>query len=193
MPDIIAPPIHTRHDGTISREIYSLDGNKKYRYLLERIWNLDLPVLMFVMSHASRATVVDNNGDRAVSTCENRARNHHTDFNRNQPFGGVCVTNIFAFMQTEQNPLLGEANPVHTENYDIIEEYARRQNVVVVCAWGNKCNHPLFLEQAEIIKNILSRTDAPLNYFGLTRDERQPKHVNRHDSTRDFMEWIRPL
>ncbi len=195
MPEIIEPPIYIRDGETRAREIYSEDGNKKYRYLLELIWDDELPVLMFVMSHAARAILEHNNGDSAVSKCEDRARNHHLvtdnhiDF-RGMAFGGVRVTNIFAFMQTEQNPLLGEANPVHTENHDIIEEYARRQNTVVVCAWGSKCNHRLFLGQAEIIKTKLREAGVPLNYFRLTQARQQPKHVSRLPDECNFEPWL---
>ncbi len=181
-------------EGTASRAIYSDGDNKKYRYLLERIWDETLPVLMFVMSHASKATVRSNDGDATVAKCEERARKHHLPtgtplcFGR-QEFGGVCITNIFAFIQTEENPLSGETHPIGTENFEIIEEYARRDNIVVVCAWGSKCNHTLFLGQTEIIKPKLRETGAPLNYFGFTQARQQPKHVSRRSDECNFRPW----
>ncbi len=210
-PNTRISPIHTRDDGTRAREIYSEYGNKKYRYLLELIWSddLNLPILMFVMSRPSSATLMDNNDDRAVTTCENRARNHHILNDNNldvdrlpfcfgrQQFRGVCVTNIFSFLETEENSLADDDDPFYKENCKIIKQYAKRQDTTVVCAWGNQRNqhnqpiHPRLSNRRNRIKNKLRRTGVTLNYFGLNPVGQQPRHVNRFDPTVDFDIWPR--
>ena len=195
-PNTIISPIHTRQNETRAREIYSEYDNKKYRYLLELIWDDDLPVLMFIMSHAARATVENNHDDVAVSKCEERARKHHLPVGRplcfgGQEFGGVCVTNIFAFMQTEENPLADDDDPFYKENCKIIKQYAKRQDTTVVCAWGNQPIHRRLSNRRNRIKNKLRRTGVTLNYFGLNPVGQQPRHVNRFDDTVDFEIWPR--
>ncbi len=194
MPNTIECRYPVVHDPNVTNSlaIYSDGDNKKYRYLLERIWNPDLPVLMFVMSHASIATVRSNDGDQTVQICEDRARNHHLVTNnhidfRGMAFGGVCITNIFAFIETDENPLSRETHPVGAENYDIIEEYARRDNTLVVCAWGIEPIHHSFPDRRNEMKDRLDGTGTILHYFPrLLLPSGQPRHVRRHPLNENF-------
>ena len=176
---------HTRQDGTESLAIYSED--MKYRYLLERIWDSapDTPVLMFVMLHPSTATVVLN--DNAISTCENRAKEHYDNFGGTQ-FGGFCVTNLFAFVQKDLNNYERVDDQSGTENLRIIEEYARKPNTTIVCAWGNECSDDRFAEQVAIIKELLAGTEHPLHHLEALSNG-QPRHASRFTSSVDFSIW----
>ncbi len=189
---------HTNEDGTESLEIYSED--KQCRYLLERIWDPNLPVLMFVMLQPSTATVISNNDDGAVQICEDRAKNYHLPNNQRlgfdgHEFGGVYVTNIFPFIQIEQNLPVNEDDLNCIENRRIIKKYARIPNTTVVCAWGETCDwgehcdYDMFLNHAERIKRMLFSTGVPLNYFGLTQEREQPTHVYRHENIENFKRW----
>ncbi len=198
MPNTIECRYPVVHDpnATNSLAIYSDGDNKKYRYLLERIWKPELPVLMFVMLQNSTATAMSNNDDAAVSKCEERARKHHLTDEQplcfgEQEFGGVCITNIFPFMPTEQNPPVDYEDPNYIKNLEIIEEYAREpnRNKTVVCAWGNACDYDRFINHADRIKEMLLSTRLPLNYFGLTDDRAQPTQVYRHPDARNFRPW----
>ena len=178
---------------TNSLAIYSDDDNKKYRYLLERIWNPDpnLPMLMFVMSHASKATARSNDGDQTVQICEDRARNHHLTNDQRlgfngQEFRGVYITNIFSFIQTAENPLAEEANPVGTKNFEVIEKYASKPNTTIVCAWGDDLTHCLFSDKRDEMKTMLDETGAILNYFSPLLTSEQPRHARRVCLDRDF-------
>ena len=188
-------------NATNSLAIYSED-NRQCRYLLERIWdsNPNPQLLMFVMLQSSTATAMSNNDDRAVSKCEERARKHHLREESplcfgGQEFGGVCVTNVFPFIQTGQNPPVNENDPNYIKNLEIIEEYVRMPNTTVVCAWGETCDwgedcdYDMFLNHAERIKRMLFSTGVPLNYFGLTQEREQPTHVYRHEDIENFRRW----
>ncbi len=198
MPDIITTDPYTWPDGTIAREKYSWDRGKKHRYLIEKIWSTtrNPPMLMFVMSNPSTATVDEN--DPTVTRCEKRAKKHHLTDDEplcfgGQEFGGVYITNLFSFKGIEPNNERQE-NPFDIENRRIIGEYAQRANTIV-CAWGDVGVHARFPNQAEEITAILNPTAVnppPFSYFGLTQ-ARHPKHLLPIPYAEDFSEWIRPL
>ena len=176
---------HTWDDGTEAVAIFSNDDSRNYRYLIEKIWSPGLPILMFIMAHPSTATESCN--DNAVSTCENRARNHYDDFGGTN-FGGVCVTNLFAFVQNDTNNYERVDDQNGTENLRIIKEYARRPDTTIVCSWGNEDDDNRFVEQATIIKNMLLETEYPLHQLKLLKNG-QPRKPSRFDSTVDFSIW----
>ena len=180
---------HTRQDGTESLAIYSED--MKYRYLLERIWDPapDTPVLIFVMLNplAAIPTAALVHSDTAIATCENRAKEHHDNFGGTQ-FGGFCVTNLFAFVQKDKNNYERVDDQSGTENLRIIEEYARRPNTTIICAWGNECNDDRFAEQVAIIKKLLAGTEHPLHHLE-SLSNNQPKHPIHFTSSVDFSIW----
>ncbi len=189
-------PNYTRYGDTESRAIFSAD--RQYRYLLERIWNPDpdTPVLMFVMAHPSIATEVED--DQTIIICKNRAIDHAQTFG-GLDFGGVCVTNLFAFVQPYPRGYVSVDNQCGSYNNEIIREYASRATTTTVCAWGNGgdgSKDRRFLPQAETIKNILRQEEEregvnPLNYFRLNPATQQPRHPSRFRSNIDFRVWER--
>ncbi len=193
MPDIITTDPHVWEDGTRSREMYSLDGGRKHRYLIEKIWGEaeNTPMLMCVMSNPSTATVDEN--DPTVEICERFAKVP------GNAFGGIYITNVFPFMQAEENPLLGEDDPISTENCRIIREYARTRGITIICAWGNNCCDDRFQNQLNNVKAILREGDRTLNCFDIT-DRGNPQqplnligntNIEEFDySTLDFDIWM---
>ncbi len=187
MPAITEPPVRIRCNGTRAREIYSECDNTKYRYLLELIWdtNPNPHMLMFVMLHPSTATLISNNDDTTVEICERFAHQH--------AFGGIYVTNIFAFVPIGQNPLLGVDNLIITENDRIIGEYAETEQTTIICAWGNS----RFPERRNHIEAILRRGGRTLNCFDTPdRNTIHPlellgnRDIEELDFTAlDFIEW----
>ncbi len=157
-------------DGTRSREMYSLERDRKHRYLIEKIWgeHHDAPMAMFVMSNPSAARVDRN--DPTVDICEKFARLPQN------PFGGIYITNIFAFVQGE----IGRNEPVDdeigTENCRIIREYVRIGQPTIICAWGNNCCDDRFQNQLNNVKAILREGDRTLECFGIkaSRNPKQP-------------------
>ncbi len=177
MPDTIE--CRYTKDGTESRAVYS--ACKKYRYSLTRIWEPEDNLLMFVMLNPSKATEVIP--DRTVTMCMNRAKLPHHNF------GGICVTNLFAFYSTDPQALIGIDDPIGTENYRIIEEKAQDAHTIV-CAWGDGGNDERFREYVANIKAMLRQAVGNrLCYFGLTDTLRQPKHPRPLGYADDFFAW----
>ena len=79
---------HQKGDA-FSTAIYS--DCRSYRYSLTRVWEAEGRKVNFVMLNPSTATEVQN--DPTVERCEQRARA--------LGFGAFCVTNIFAWRDTD--------------------------------------------------------------------------------------------
>ncbi|HEY3379722.1 MAG TPA: DUF1643 domain-containing protein [Armatimonadota bacterium] len=100
-------------------------SDRRYRYMLSRIWDEMLPYVNFVMLNPSTADEVTN--DPTVERCERRARA--------DGFGGLIVTNLFALWSTDPTALYEADDPVGADNDACIHFWARRAGRVI-CAWG---------------------------------------------------------
>ena len=98
---------------------------EKYRYTLIRRWS-DLPLLNFLMLNPSTADAESN--DPTVERCYRRAK-------CNPDFGGLVVTNIFAFRSTDPKQLLKQEDPIGPGNDSAIQVNALSAGMVV-CGWG---------------------------------------------------------
>lgn len=144
------------------RSTASFSKCRKYRYVLERIWNDDRkPLLNFIMLNASTADEVAN--DPTVERCERRARMWH--------YGGLIVTNLFAWRSTDPRQLRDVADPVGPDNDEAIVESAHRAQLVV-CAWGN---HGRLLDRGEVVRKRIN-IFMPLHYLRLTKTG-MPEHL----------------
>lgn len=101
----------------------SLD--RVYRYELWRIWDTHKPLCNFLMLNPSTADEVDN--DPTVERCERRCRMWG--------YGGLIVTNIFAFRATHPVDMKAATEPVGADNDAAILSVAERSSLIV-CAWG---------------------------------------------------------
>ena len=97
-----------------------------YRYSLWRTWDSWLPKCNFLMLNPSTAdeTILDP----TVTRCMNYAKAWG--------FGGLVVTNLFAFRSTDPAALKTAADPIGPDNDEAIEREALRCPMTV-CAWGN--------------------------------------------------------
>ncbi len=114
----------------------------RYRWTLWRSWGVG-KLVNFVMLNPSTANATDN--DPTVERCERRAVEWG--------YGGLIVTNLFAFRATDPRDMRAQADPVGTENDAAIIESAC-QSEIVVCAWGN---HGSFTERSLQVKTFLRR------------------------------------
>ena len=113
------------------------------------------------MLNPSTATEVQN--DPTVERCERRARalGH----------GAFCVTNIFAWRDTDPRMMRRAADPVGPENDTAILD-ACAWGDVVVCAWGT---HGAHLQRGPRVEALLRASGWRLHHLGLTKDG-HPKH-----------------
>jgi len=114
---------------------------KRWRYLLWRQWDPTKPVANFLMLNPSTA-----DEHKLDPTCA-RAR----EYAERWGYGGLIVTNIFAFRNTSPKLMRASADPVGPGNDAAILRAAKEADLVV-CAWGN---HGLHQERSAQIRKIL--------------------------------------
>jgi len=97
----------------------------KYRYLLARVWNINLPKACIIMLNPSTANAeVDDATIRALVRLLDALG-----------FGGFEVVNLFALRSTDPSALMAADDPVGLLNDRYIDEAISRCDAVV-CAWG---------------------------------------------------------
>lgn len=107
-----------------------LSEDRKYRYVLSRIWDDSRPTVMIVGLNPSTADETEN--DPTIVRCIN--------FAKTWGYGGVFMLNLFAFRATEPHIMKETENPIGNDNDRYIKEYSEICDKVV-CAWGNNGNY----------------------------------------------------
>ncbi|WP_460273136.1 DUF1643 domain-containing protein [Celeribacter sp. ULVN23_4] len=149
---------HTKGDAP-STAVYS--DCERYRYSLVRTWEPEGRKALFVMLNPSTATEVQN--DPTVERCERRART--------LGFGAFCVTNIFAWRDTDPKKMRAASDPVGPENDAAIHDWALWADQIV-CAWGT---HGAHLDRGAKVERLLRGTGRDLYHLGLSKAG-HPKH-----------------
>ena len=98
---------------------------RKYRYILTRVWNPKLPLVLFVGLNPSTAD--EHKDDPTVRRCIGFAREWH--------FGGLSLVNLFAYRATDPGDLLAATDPIGPRNDNCILTIARTTGRIVL-AWG---------------------------------------------------------
>lgn len=104
--------------------IFDLSG--AYRYLLWRVWRLQAPTVSFIMLNPNNADA--ERDDPTIRRC--------AGFARAWGFGGMEVTNLFAFRTPDPGTLSSIDDPEGPENAFFIRSSGERSGLVVV-GWGN--------------------------------------------------------
>lgn len=110
--------------GIVSEATISACG--KYRYKLSRVWDKNLPKVLFIMLNPSTADA--NEDDPTIGRC--------IGFAKSWGYGGIMVGNLFAYRSTDPKQLLSVENPVGDENQKCVKEM-QDECEIIVCAWGN--------------------------------------------------------
>ena len=142
-----------------STAVYS--ACERYRYALTRIWDPHGKRVLFIMLNPSKATEVQN--DPTVERCERRARA--------LGYGSFCVTNIFAWRETNPRLMKQADDPVGSENDAQIQQNMALADDVIA-AWGT---HGAHLGRGRTVQELLSRCGQPVFVLGLSKDG-HPKH-----------------
>ena len=99
---------------------------KNYRYALWRIWDDSKPYAMFI---GLNPTAADEKKDNpTIRRCMN--------FAKDWGYGGLCMTNLFAYLATIPANMMAADNPVGSENDAWLTELAKTAGVIIA-AWGN--------------------------------------------------------
>jgi hypothetical protein len=131
--------------------------DRKYRYLLWRIWSKTQKPLLFIGLNPSTATELKD--DPTITRIIKRAYN--------AGFGGLIMANLYAFIATNPKLLLGNGDFVGAENDDYIKQ-SIKLSAKTVCGWGSF--KPVKNRAIEVLKMIPEPYCLGINSDG------QPKH-----------------
>jgi hypothetical protein len=136
-----------------------LDG--VYRYCLWRRWNLNQPIMGWVMLNPSTANAKED--DQTLRKCMGFARKHD--------HGGVILVNLFAFMERDPQKLrmVKERVGPETDRYIL---WTCAVADLVVAGWG-ACRFAN--EQARHVRKLVEGTGTTIRCVGQTKNG-QPRH-----------------
>lgn len=103
-----------------------LSDCRNYRFALWRTWDDSKPFAMIVGLNPSTADEVKD--DPTLTRCIN--------FAKSWGYGGVCMTNLFAYRATDPKDMKAQNDPIGAEN-DIWLNKLANDAGIVVAAWGN--------------------------------------------------------
>lgn len=135
------------------------DTSGRYRYCLTRTWDTRLPTVNFIMLNPSRADA--HRLDPTVTRCVRYAQDW--------AFGGLIITNLFAWRSPKPDVLETLPDPVGPDNDHFLLEAAGEAGHIVA-AWG--VNGVLHQRSTAVLRLL---ADFPLMALGLTR-QGQPRH-----------------
>lgn len=130
--------------------IFSPD--RKHRYTLWREWSMehvpgatadDDNYVMFIALNPSTADEVKN--DNTVRRC--------IDYAKRWGFNSMCMTNIFAWRDTDPEGMKKVSDPIGPDNDYWLTQIANSAKIVVA-AWGN---HGKFLSRGDQVRKLITR------------------------------------
>lgn len=124
-------------------------SNRLYRYVLWRKWSRENHRCMFIMLNPSTAD--ETKDDPTIIRCINYAKLWG--------YGGIYVTNLFAFRSTDPKKLYNAKDPIGVDNDYWIKHYSEKSEIVIA-AWGN---HGAILDRSSFVK----KTFSPSSLFAL--------------------------
>jgi len=104
--------------------------NRKYRYVLWRIWDPKKPMLNFICLNPSVAD--EHQDDPTLRRCIRFAKEWN--------YGGLYITNLFAYCTVSPKELMKAKKPIGKENDEWLQNITV-ESKKVVCAWGNNGSH----------------------------------------------------
>ena len=131
--------------------------DRKYRYALWRIWNPTKQIRLQIGLNPSSANEVRN--DPTITRGIKRASN--------DGFGGFIQANMYAYVSTNPNVLLGDGDFIGELNDDYIR-YLTGIAGQTICGWGSF--KPVFKRATQVLSMIKESYCLGVNSDG------QPKH-----------------
>lgn len=103
-----------------------LSADRKYRYVLTRIWDEKKPTVVFIGLNPSTAD--EEVDDETIRKCIGYAKRWG--------YGKLIMVNLFAFRSTDPSMLKRVEDPVDPDNDSYIQKCVSESNLVIAC-WGN--------------------------------------------------------
>ena len=141
-----------------------LSEDRKYRYVLSRIWDESKPLVVIIGLNPSTADEKDD--DNTIKKCIN--------FSKNWGYGGLYMLDLFAFRATAPSDMFNASSPIGEENSKYIEKYSKLSDKVI-CAWGNNGNFKN--RSKEVLLNIENKFYLKLNKTG---EPAHPLYLNKN-------------
>ena len=139
---------------------------RKYRYVLERIWDTSLLATVFIMLNPSTADAKKD--DPTIRACVEFAKRWGT--------GGLTVVNLFAFRSTFPEGLNHVNDPFGPFNYRHVERVCKSADIdKVICAWGSKIPKKWDYVGTSMI-DILENQMSVKTYALKINDDGEPRH-----------------
>lgn len=142
---------------------------RSYRYRLFRTWDSARAPLMIVGLNPSTAT--DTKDDPTIRRC--------IAFAQMWGFGGLVMTNAFAYRSTDPKGLLGTPDPVGHENDDYLVQEATEAGRVVL-GWGSKKSpkalHTLVQTRGRRVIDLLRPFAHKTGVLGKRNADGSPQH-----------------
>lgn len=118
-----------------------LSSCRRYRYALWRTWDDSKPFVLFVGLNPSTAD--ETTDDATLTRCIN--------FAKSWGYGGVCMSNLFAFRATLPTDMKRAIDPIGKDNNMWLKKLAKNAGLVVA-AWGNDGT---YLNRSMDVKKII--------------------------------------
>ena len=118
-----------------------LSDCRTYRYALWRTWDTNKSYAIFVGLNPSTADETED--DPTIKRC--------IQFAKDWGYGGLCMTNLFAFRATKPTDMKKALDPIGIENDQWLIKLANDAGVVVG-AWGN---HGAYQGRAKQVIDLL--------------------------------------
>ena len=139
------------------RKNATLSKDRKYRYTLTRIWDETKPKVMFIGLNPSTADETED--DPTITRCIN--------FAKSWGYGGLEMTNLFAFRATNPEVMKNEKEPIGEDNDTWLKKLDAECDIIIG-AWGN---HGAFHGRGKEVMNMFDT----LHYLALNKSG-HPSH-----------------
>jgi len=134
-----------------------LSSCRNYRFALWRTWDDSKPFAMIIGLNPSTADEVED--DPTLTRCIN--------LSKSWGYGGVCMTNLFAYRATTPSDMKSQSDPIGANNDVWLAKLAKNAGIVVA-AWGNDGS---FLNRSSVVTNMLPN----LHYLKMNKSG-EPAH-----------------
>lgn len=147
-----------------------LSDCRTYRYELWRTWDESKPYAMFIGLNPSTADETED--DPTIRRCIN--------FAKTWGYGGLCMTNLFAYRATQPEDMKRASDPIGNKNDETLILLAKNAGVIVG-AWGND---GMFLNRSKHVRALIPE----LNVLKVNKSG-EPAHPLYLKSTLTPIEW----
>lgn len=132
--------------------------DRAYRYVLWRMWDVQLPYVNFILLNPSTADEVNN--DPTVERQVRRVASWKRRGLDTRLWGGVVITNAYAFRSTYPRVLRTVLDPIGPKGDDAIMAWAKGSDLCIV-GWGGHVDEAVPGRQADILGMLRSAGVVP--------------------------------